>query len=97
MPLPKPNQVSSLIGRPINALNFPASYTEGFRAPSLTELEQLVTTRVRSVSDPQFHGERYDVTMQRGGNPNVTAEDSQTSKSAQPFRCRSSTDSSSAR
>ena len=55
-----------------------ANYAEGFRAPSLTELEDIVYDGTLSINDPQLGGARYRVTRLRGGNPDVTAESSRT-------------------
>ena len=55
-----------------------ANYAEGFRAPSLTELEDIVYDGTLSINDPQLDGARYRVTRRRGGNPEVTAESSRT-------------------
>ncbi len=68
----------SLIWAPVSAITLHASYSEGFRAPSLTEIEDTVSESIRDYSDPQFNGEEYDMIWRRGGNPDVTAEESQT-------------------
>lgn len=55
-----------------------AHYAEGFRAPALTELEDIVSSSTLTISDPQKGGTRYAVTRLRGGNTHVSAETSQT-------------------
>lgn len=64
--------------QPFQAFTFSADYTEGFRAPSLTELEDVVFTGTATVTHPVLNGERYPVDTLRGGNPAVEAETSQT-------------------
>ena len=55
-----------------------ASFAEGFRAPSLTEPEDVVYDGTSNINDPRLGGARYSVTRFRGGNPDVTAESSRT-------------------
>ncbi|GAB5562359.1 MAG: TonB-dependent receptor [Synoicihabitans sp.] len=68
----------SLIWNPVSAVTLHANYGEGFRAPSLTEIEDIVNESLRDYSDPQFNGEEYDMIYRRGGNPDVTSEKSKT-------------------
>ncbi len=63
---------------PIPALTLYATYAEGFRAPALTELEDVVTSGTTTVRDPRNGGANVSTTWLRGGNPDLTPETSQT-------------------
>ncbi len=63
---------------PWDAVTLTADYAEGFRAPSLTELEDVVRTGTTTIIDPLLAGERYTVAYRRGGNLDVSAETSRT-------------------
>lgn len=69
---------TSLTWQPVSAITLHASYSEGFRAPSLTELEELERSRITDISDPQMNGINYDVEILSGGNLTIQAEHSQT-------------------
>lgn len=69
---------TSLTWQPVSAITLHASYSEGFRAPSLTELEELERSRITDISDPQMNGISYDVEILSGGNLAIQAEHSKT-------------------
>ena len=64
--------------RPVTQLTAYASYSKGFRAPTLAETSQLNSSGVQTASDPYSPTEpnvqeNYPVLI--GGNPNLRAED----------------------
>ena len=69
---------ASLTWQPVSAITLHASYSEGFRAPSLTELEELERSNIDDIDDPQLNGANYDVEILNGGNLSIQAENSQT-------------------
>lgn len=63
---------------PVQSLLFRASYSEGFRAPALTEYQVVSSPYTTSVVDPRrTPATTTGVVVTRGSNPNVTAETSQ--------------------
>lgn len=69
---------AALTWNPVSAITLHASYSAGFRAPSLTELEEIKRTDTDDIDDPLMGGANYDVEVFRGGNPSVQAEESKT-------------------
>ncbi len=69
---------AGLYWQPWPLLQFNANYAEGFRAPALSELENVVYTTTSTIIDPHRAGESYTVSMQRGSNLNVRPETSRT-------------------
>jgi iron complex outermembrane receptor protein len=69
----------SLRYKPFDDLTFRASYSEGFRAPSLQELFQASVTAFSSVTDPKpppGSAATHEVEEISGGNPNLKPETS---------------------
>lgn len=63
---------------PVQSLLLRASYSEGFRAPALTEYQVVSSPYTTSVVDPRrTPASTTGVVVTRGSNPNVTAETSQ--------------------
>jgi iron complex outermembrane receptor protein len=68
----------SLRYKPLDDLTFRASYSEGFRAPSVTELFSAQLSSFLFVTDPRVpsppNGNAYEVELQTVGNPNLKPE-----------------------
>ncbi len=64
--------------QPVPDFTFFFDYAEGFRAPALTEIEDMSYSGTSTISDPLNDGARYAVTHLRGGNTDLEAETSQT-------------------
>ncbi len=63
---------------PFQSLLLRASYSEGYRAPALTEYQTANTTGTASGIIDARRNETYSVTVTRGSNPNVKPETSST-------------------
>ncbi|MFH1500001.1 MAG: TonB-dependent receptor [Verrucomicrobiota bacterium] len=62
---------------PVPAITFFGKHAGGFRAPSLTEIEDTTGVSVATVNDPML-GTSYATNVVGGGNPDVGAETSRT-------------------
>lgn len=67
---------AGLVWQPVKALLLRGSYSQGFRAPSLTEYNQANTTYQAYITDPQRGGTSYYVDALQGANPDVKPEKS---------------------